>query len=239
MNDKLNVVFASYREWAKDVGKFVFEHPRVNAGSFVWAENVDALARALSAQSHKVDVVMLCGWSWPPEQWMVDAVPLIVSEHPAASDRYSPGSPLQNQIIDGLRVTKHRIVKVGFPELAPRLWSHEVTMSLEGHMDEVLDRMRDTSIDLYGAFLNDYPRLRWNAWPPVEPLLQACRRTPDMSDITSCLCSDSGLGPLPIPARTLYDLIRCLEAPYPNAYVEDDTGRLYFERVRFEPAKNA
>lgn len=227
-DNKLNVIFASYREWANDVGVFVHDHPRVNG--FSWAETNEELERQLTRPPFEIDVVMLCGWSWPPEQWMVKAVPLIVTEHPAASDRYSPGTPLQNQIIDGLRTTKHRMVKIGYPELQPRLWSHEVDMSLEGHMDEVLQRMRSTSLELYRMFLTDYPRITWKKWPAVDPELQALRRTPDMSDLSR---HDQLVVP-ELTARELYDRIRCLETPYPNAYFEDDTGRLYFERVRFE-----
>lgn len=226
MEPDLRVIFASYREWTYDVGNFICDHPKIS--TVAWAETQEQLSKLLTKHAHETDLVMLCGWSWPPEQWMVNAGPLMVTEHPAASDRYSPGTPLQNQIIDGLRTTKHRIVK-GYPELAPRLWSHEVDMSLEGHMDEVLQCMRHTSIQLYGMFLDDYPKISWKEWPMVDPELQAPRRTPDMSDL-------SQHGQLVTPeltVRELYDRIRCLEAPYPNAYVEDETGRLYFERVRF------
>ena len=34
-------------------------------------------------------------------------------------------------------------------------------------------------------------------------------------------------------AQNLYDTIRCREDPYPNAYIEDETGRLIFKRVEF------
>lgn len=226
----LRIIFASYRDWAQDVSTFVCDHPRV--ASCLQATTQEELAGLIAIHAHEVDLVMLCGWSWPPEQWMVNAGPLVVSEHPAASDRYSPGTPLQNQIMDGLLTTKHRIVRVGYPELAPRQWSHEVDMSLEGHMDEVLERMRVTSIDLYGAFLRDYPKITWKQWPAVDPKRQMARRTPADSKLTKL---QSAIDQSMLSVKHLYDRIRCLEEPYPNAYVEDETGRLYFERVRFEP----
>ncbi len=228
---KLNVIFASYREWAEDVSTFVYDHPCVN--DFVHAMTPDVLADVLHDNAHKTDLVMLCGWSWPPEQWMVNAGPLVISEHPAASDKYSPGTPLQNQIIDGLKATKHQIVKVGYPELSLRQWSHEVDMSLEGHMDEILQRMRDTSIELFDMFLRDYPGVRWKQWPIVPSTSQRSRRTPEMSNVSHRMSGPDHS--LSFKAKEMYDMIRCLESPYPNAYVEDDTGRLYFERVRFEP----
>jgi methionyl-tRNA formyltransferase len=33
----------------------------------------------------------------------------------------------------------------------------------------------------------------------------------------------------------IYNLIRARENPYPNAYIEDTTGRLYIRKVDFEP----
>lgn len=233
-DDRHNVIFASYREWADDVSTFVYDHPRV--ASFLHATSPEGLASALGSHAHETDLIMLCGWSWPPEQWMVNAGPLMITEHPAASDRYSPGTPLQNQILDGLRTTKHRIVRVGYPELSPRQWTHEVDMSLEGHMDEVLARMRDTSIELFDAFLRDYPRVTWKEWPAVPEGGQARRRTPDDSRLVGL---QSAMEFRNLACDATYDRIRCLEAPYPNAFVEDDTGRLYFERVRFEPKVTA
>lgn len=231
---KLQVIFASYRDWAQNVGLHVFCHPHVK--KMLWAQSQEELIELMAQHAHEIDLVLLCGWSWPPEEWMVNSGVPIVSEHPAASDRYSPGTPLQNQILDGLTTTKHRIVKVGFPELSSRLYSHEVDMSLEGNMDEILDRMRTTSIQLFDAFLREYPRVSWKQWPAVMPELQASRRADSsLSDITAELSHDGIKGLLSFTTQALYDKIRCLGAPYPNAYVEDETGRLYFEKVRFEP----
>ncbi|GIR96779.1 hypothetical protein CM15mP99_4140 [bacterium] len=34
-----------------------------------------------------------------------------------------------------------------------------------------------------------------------------------------------------LSARELYNFIRCLEDPYPNAYIEDETGRMLLKKV--------
>ena len=36
-----------------------------------------------------------------------------------------------------------------------------------------------------------------------------------------------------LSARELYNFIRCLEDPYPNAYIEDETGRMPLKKVTF------
>jgi hypothetical protein len=38
--------------------------------------------------------------------------------------------------------------------------------------------------------------------------------------------------------RQLWDFIRCREDPYPNAFFEDETGRLVITRVEFYPKES-
>lgn len=228
----LNVWFVSYRPWAQQVADAIRSHPSIDKFTQVHNDHFDAAVARTKRMSHLPDsqlpdVVLMCGCSQPPSEVTVAACPLIVTEHPAESDRYSPGTPLQNQVLDGLTRTKHRIVRVGYPELSPRVWSHQVGMSLEGDTDEILTRMRDTSIVLFQSFLYDFPDITWHQWPAVVPDMQVPRRTPDMSRIDKLDLSN-------ITARALYDKIRCLGTPYPNAFIEDETGRVYLEHARFE-----
>lgn len=167
-------------------------------------------------------MVLFCGWSSPPSEKLVQLGTPMFSEHPASSDRYSPGTPLQNQILDGLKRTKHRLVKVGYPELAPRQWSHEVDMSLSGSMDDILFQMEATSKTLFNWFLDDYENAVWHSWNELPENMQVPRRVPLQSMLTK--------QDLTLPASVLYDKIRCLQDPYPNAYIEDETGTLYFKK---------
>ena len=223
----MKVVVCAYREWAKRVVPSIRKHPRVD--ELVHVTSNEELWPQINGQGGgpRPALVLFCGWSTAPPKHFVDAGVPMVSEHPATSDRYSPGTPLQNQILDGLRYTKHRIVKVGFPELAPRQWSHEVDMDLSGNMDDILYQMEATSVILFNKFLDAYPNIEWKEWPLLPEAEQVARRVPEQSRLTR-----SDLGSL--STRELYDRIRCLEDPYPNAYIEDEHGRLYFQRVRFK-----
>lgn len=227
----MRVAFCAYRDWAKSVITTIQRHPKVTDVIHV-VDNKDlgtilhgGYPRGLSRRCP--DVVLFCGWSTPPEKWMVDVGIPMFSEHPAASDRYSPGTPLQNQILDGITRTKHRLVKVGFPELSPRTWSHEVDMELSGNMDDILEQMQATSRVLFTRFLDDYPEIEWHTWPELPVQDQVPRRTPEMSQITLDEVNN-------LSTKELYDRLRCLESPYPNGYIEDQHGRLYIERVRFQ-----
>lgn len=225
----MKVIVCAYRDWAIPLVSHIEKHPRVS--HVRWVCDNDTLHDLITQQSRhggeKFDMVLFVGWSTPPSKHLVDTGIPMFSEHPATSDRYSPGTPLQNQILDGVRRTKHRIVKVGFPELSPRQWSHEVDLDLTGSMKDILAQMQATSKHLFNMFLDDYPNVTWKTWDEVPANEQVPRRTPEQSKLDKEQLAN-------IPVAKLYDMIRCLEDPYPNAYIEDETGRLYFKHVEFK-----
>lgn len=221
----MKVLFAAYRDWAYRAVWELRSHPAID-----WYDQVSTaqdLEQEILRGGRTYDLVVLCGWSWQVSQELLAKV-TVVSEHPAYLDEYSLGTPLQNQILDGITLTKHRVVKIGYPELGERLYSpaHEVPMSLEGGMDEVLEAMRVTAVEIYRGFLTDYPNVTWKRWPKATSY-RVPRRPHD-----SNLLKDDVVN---LTTKQLYDRIRMLGNPYPNAYVEDGYGRLFFERVRFEP----
>jgi len=222
----MNIIFCAYRDWAIKVLPSVKKHPKVHNVLHV-TNNEELYAVLKSSNVSSYDFVLFCGWSTPPSEEATKIIPMF-SEHPATSDRYSPGTPLQNQILDGKTHTKHRLVKVGYPELSERKWSHEVDMDLSGNMDDILEQMEVTAKFLFNKFLNDWPGINWNVWDEVPTTKQVARRTPDMSELTSSEVK------LNITAKELYDRIRCLESPYPNAFIEDETGCIYFNKVSFK-----
>jgi hypothetical protein len=103
-------------------------------------------------------------------------------------------------------------------------------MSLEGNMEDVLLQMKVTSEALFEKFLDDYPNVTWQQWPEVEESDKLKRRTPDMSEISK---KDFAT----LSTSKIYDMMRCLEDPYPNAFIEDDDGILYFNKVRYKSKK--
>jgi methionyl-tRNA formyltransferase len=256
----MRVIFAAYRDWAKRVLPAIERHPRVELvkhvetlgalelevtgqwqNTVMWSENSHETAivplslnnnvqivGTMASPSYKsiYDVVLLCGWSWQVSERLLSKIP-VISEHPASHDRYSLGTPLQNQIADGVKYTKHRIVKIGYPELSDRLYSpkHEVDMNLTGNMDDILSEMESTARTIYTHFLDDYPNINWKQWDKTEHYAKP--RTP----VDSQMSRTDFVSMLLIH---IYDKIRMLEAPYPNAYIEDASGTLYFEKVRFK-----
>lgn len=216
----MRVLFLAYRDWAKEVYPSVQRHPRV-AGTTLCSSTREMLAEL---DNNTYDMILFCGWSEEPVKEIVERIPTFTA-HCAAHDKYSPGTPLQNQINDGIRFTKHRLVRVGYPELSLRQYSHEVDLDISGNTEDIFLQLKATCIMLFNMFLYDYPDVKWRVWPIEQK--QRKKRTPPDSRLTKDDFSR-------LNTLQLYDFMRGLEAPYPNAYLEDDAGRLYFSKVSFK-----
>lgn len=221
----MKIIFLAYREWSLDAYPSIKKHPRVHK-SVLCRTHEELLSLELS----NYDLIISCGWSEELGEEVTSKVEAI-GVHCAELDRYSYGSPLQLQIIDGVNRTKHRIFSFTFDNSSERahthnrLFSHEVDLDLSGNMSDVLLQMTSTSIVLFNRFLDDFPNITWQEWP--EEIMVRPKRNP----IDSRLKKDDLLK---MNTEELYNFFRCLEHPYPNGYIEDEKGKLYIKLVEFK-----
>lgn len=221
----MKVVFLAYREWSIDVYKTVERHPKVDKS--VLCKTSDELER-LDLKDY--DLIISCGWSDELGSEVLKNIDAI-GVHCAELDRYSYGSPIQLQILDGITRTKHRVFSFTYEENSPRahthncLYSHEVDLDLTGNMEDILEQMTSTSKVLFNRFLDDYPSIEWKKWP--EENIVRKKRTPKDSILSKTKLME-------LSTEDLYNFFRCLEDPYPNGAIEDDKGILYIEKVRFK-----
>jgi hypothetical protein len=221
----VKTIFLAYREWALEVYPAVASHPNVAACVLC---KTDRELRNLDVGAF--DLLVTCGWSEELGGEITRKIQAI-GVHCAELDRYSYGTPLQLQIMDGIRYSKHRIFEFTAPEDSRRAhthsrrYSHEVTLDLSGGMEQVLDQMTSTSITLFNMFLDDYPKISWKVWD--EESIVRPRRSPEDSRLTK---EDVAR----MTTEELYNFFRCLEDPYPNGYIEDGCGRLYIQKVLFK-----
>lgn len=220
----MRVLFLGYRDWAIDVYHSIKNNPNIS-NELPLCTTIEELK---SYDLSEFDLLITCGWSDEIDN-IADEI-LSIGVHCASLDRYSYGTPIQLQIIDGIKFTKHRIFKFVSSEdkirahTHTREYSHEVDLDISGPMDEILNQMTSTSVVLFNMFLNDYPDINWSVWE--EETMKRNPRVPSDSVINMDSFSK-------MKTDKLYDLIRCLASPYPNLVLEDDVGYLYFETVRY------
>jgi hypothetical protein len=226
MKNKLNIIFCGYRTWAINVINELKSHPRID--NYIICENHKSL-NLLNLENF--NVLITVGLS--DELYDVCDNIETIGVHCAELDRYSYGTPIQLQIIDGLGETKHRIFKFVNPgkeeiraHTHTREFSHEVSLSLGGTIENIFNNLTKTAITLFNKYLEDYPEISWKKWP--EEKLKKIARKPKDSNIKLMLCLKENF-----TTRSVYDFIRCLGEPYPNAFLEDEEGILKFKAVEY------
>lgn len=159
------------------------------------------------------DIVLFYGWSWKVSTDLVTRFSCIML-HPAPLPKYRGGSPLQNQIIRGEQVSMVTLFLMdqnidSGPVLAVQ------TLSLAGDIEDILERITTAGIDLTLKLLLDglhpIPQVNENA-------TFYSRRTPEESEITIDEITNS-------TAEYLYNKIRMLQSPYPNAFIKTADGK--------------
>ena len=221
----MKIIFLAYREWSLRVFPSIKKHPKVS--KIVLCKTNEEL---LNTDIDDYDLIVSCGWSEELGPNITNRIQAI-GVHCADLDRYSYGSPLQLQIIDGITHTKHRIFSFTFEEESTRahthnrLYSHEVSLDLSGNMEDILEQMTATSKNLFNRYLDDYPNISWNEWPEEDIIRE--KRNPEDSRLTKEQL-------LMMNSEQMYNFFRCLEFPYPNGYIEDERGKLFIKSVEYK-----
>lgn len=159
------------------------------------------------------DLVLFYGWSWLiPEGLLLDYKCLML--HPSPLPRYRGGSPIQNQIIAGEQHTKVSIFLMNGELDAGDIVAQE-GISLSGSLSEIFLRIENAGFNLTKNILKNGIK----SAPQDHSAATYCkRRKPEESEIT--------LGEIrECSAQYLYNKIRMLADPYPNAYIHTVDGK--------------
>jgi methionyl-tRNA formyltransferase len=215
----MRVVCCGYRAWALEI--FAGIAHLAHEFTVVRLEE-DATAAALAAL--RPDIILFYGWSRIIERDVLQLAPCICL-HPSRLPQFRGGSPLQNQIIRGITDSAVTLFR-----MTEKLDQGDIVLqrplSLAGHLDEIFERMTEVSIAMTIEMLSQ----PLHATPQDHSAATYFRRrTPEMSELTlEDLRTKT--------ARELYDFIRALEDPYPNAFIRCRDGkRLLIKRAEIEP----
>lgn len=223
----MNIVFLAYRDWAFRVIERVADR---YSGSrkfetLLCAEELEQHARARVDNSC---IYMALGWSDIIKSDITERF-LCLGVHPSDLPMYRGGSPIQNQIIDGITETKCSLFQITSKLDGGDIWL-KTSLSLQGDsISDILENVTQSAVILVQEFIDDYPNIVPVNQDTSKGLYRK-RRSPEDSNILQEELSLSNI-------VSLYNKIRCLTDPYPNAFIEDEAGnKLYFEKVRFERA---
>jgi methionyl-tRNA formyltransferase len=220
----IKIIICGYRDWAKEIIEYIKLNPKVLIIDVI--SDIESFRKKTEALTIGVDLVLFLGWSWIVPESIVQKV-LCLGIHPSDLPKYRGGSPIQNQILDGVLKSKVCLIT-----LSPNgidvgdIWEKE-DLDLSGrNVKEIFKDIVNSSKKLLERF--------FDAYPSITPLPQNLeegtfckRRNPTQSRIQIEHLQSWSL-------VDIYNHIRCLTDPYPNAYIEDDFGnRLVFHDVSY------
>lgn len=219
MTSKL--IVCAYRDWAVNVYEAINLKYK-NKYDFNLAKNQSSL-ESLVSEGLAPDYIICIGWSWI----VPDAITKnykVVGIHPSDLPNYSGGSPLQHQISEGVIDTKNTLFELN-SEIDSGPILAKANLSLAGSIDEVFINLTKSSIELMELLLEG--KIDSINLPKEKMMKNRKRLTEKDGELTTEKLSQ-------MSALQLYNFIRCRVYPYPNAYIEDDSGKIYFSNVNFD-----
>lgn len=161
----------------------------------------------------KPDLVLFYGWSWIVPNEILDTYTCLML-HPSPLPRYRGGSPLQNQIIAGDKESMVTIFEMTNEIDAGDIVAQD-PLSLCGSLNDIFRRITESGIRLTRYIIDNGLHRR-----PQDPAQATyCkRRKPADSEITPAELTNES-------AQYLYNKIRMLADPYPNAFICTADGK--------------
>jgi len=203
----MNVAFLGYRGWVNKI-----------------AENLEIYAGCKFTILARADVVLYYGWSkMIPAKIYKNKLCLIL--HPSPLPKYRGGSPLQHQIMVGETKSAVTIFRATGKLDAGDIYFQE-PFSLEGTLDEIFDRIIEIGTIGTIRVLNMIAFSKESRWDIVtkkqdeNKAIYFKRRKPEESELTLKDFKTK-------TAKELYDFIRALNDPYPNAFIKIKGKKLY------------
>ena len=160
-------------------------------------------------------------WSWIVPNDIISNYNCICF-HESNLPKFRGGSPIQNQIIRGIEKTKTTafLMNAGLDE-GDILIQKE--LSLKGSINEIFDRMQENDFLMIQKIIQEKYTLRKQSGISSKYK----RRSP----------KDSELKNLNHSKKYLYNFIRMLQDPYPNAFIKIGNHKLIFKEAFYNGKK--
>ncbi|WP_320667189.1 formyltransferase family protein [Prochlorococcus sp. MIT 1307] len=153
------------------------------------------------------DIILFYGWSWIVSEKIIEKYKCLML-HPSPLPKYRGGTPIQNQIING---EQHSMVTIFL--MNKKLDSGDIVdqkyLSLEGNIQDIFLRMEKIGLLMTLNILKSFPEPRKQR---DSDATHYTRRTIEQGELTIEELEKKD-------SKYLYNKIRMLTYPYPNAYI--------------------
>jgi len=198
------ILCVGYRKWALNIYSKIAKNYKDGDVRVIksYDEYCDSFVRG-----YNPDYILFYGWSWIVDKDIIGDYKCIML-HPSKLPKYRGGSPIQNQIIRGVNDSAVTLFIMNEEMDAGNVVFQE-SMSLSGSIDDIFNRIEGLGYKGTMQFLDE----------PADGVKQIeedatyfKRRTEQQSEITLDELKRES-------AEYLYNKIRMLGDPYPNAFI--------------------
>ena len=215
----MRIACISYREWALEIYD---EISRRTNHTVLIIRNKEQYDDGVLLD-FKPDLALFYGWSWKVSANVIEKIKCIML-HPSHLPKYRGGSPIQNQIIAGETHSAVTLFLMNDEMDAGDIIAQE-QFSLGGHLKEILHRITKTGLKLTLQILDQ----GYTPTPQDHSQATFCsRRKLEESELTLDELKN-------YDSHYLFNKIRMLEDPYPNAFIQTlDGKRLIIKRAELD-----
>ena len=207
-----NILFCGYRDWSH---KLFLEVENTIIDYFcVYVDDKELLNKMI--EEYEPKFIFFIGWSWIVDKSIVNDYKCICL-HPSPLPKYRGGSPIQHQIINGEKDSAVTLILMD-DGLDTGDILYQKKFSLKGNLNDIYNRIIDIGGDGVIKIIDEgFKQVKQDE----NEATYYKRRKPSMSEIRlddfkNCT------------SKQLYDKIRALQDPYPNAYIRCKDGRKLF-----------
>tara|TARA_B110000027_G_C16015658_1_gene254002 strand:- start:203 stop:844 length:642 start_codon:yes stop_codon:yes gene_type:complete len=203
----MKIVCVGYRSWALSIYKDLKKNEKYKI--LILKKKIDLK----KIKKFNPEFILFYGWSWIVPKTLIDKYKCIML-HPSRLPNFKGGTPIQNQIIRGIKKSYVTLFRMNNKIDDGNIISNK-KISLQGDMDEIFERMTKIGIYLTKKMLKSKYK---DKKQPMTNYKIYKRLLPKNSEITinDLLTKNSNY---------LYNKIRMLGDPYPNAFIRLKNGK--------------
>ena len=215
----MRIACVGYRKWALNIYDSLANS--LDHNFFIIRSKEQFSAEAIV--DFNPDLILFYGWSWIVDIKIINKFNCLML-HPSPLPKYRGGSPIQNQIIRGEKKSMVSIFKMN-NELDSGDILIQSPLSLEGDLSMIFDKIEKIGIQITKEILLNNPK----PTPQDHDSATSFRRLkPEHSEITLNELTNKN-------AEYLFNKIRMLADPYPNAYIKTkDNKFLILKKVELK-----
>ena len=214
----MKILCVGYRDWSKNIYYGLKKSFIKSKFKFIFHFKKKSLLKKIRIT--KPELILFYGWSWIIKKKIYKNYECLML-HPSPLPKFRGGSPIQNQIIRNKKKSMVTIFRINNILDGGDIY-YQKGFSLEGSLNQIFNRMVKIGIIGTKKILtkNIVPKKQNHKLATYYP-----RRKKKESEISHKELKHKS-------ATYLYNKIRMLEDPYPNAYLRiNKRKKLYFKKI--------